>query len=193
MSTKSPQTGELSADGQFRWDGEQWAPVARGHREPTSWTVPMQRITAAYLLVSPLVALVTNVLFETRAAVERSVRASSPQLSSDQVQASVAIGYAFGWALVGVLVVGGVVLAVASYRGWRWAFWADLVVLVVGAIQVITNSLALQSSAAQILPPGAVAVELLLSLIALALLVWFIVAAVRYGPWAMRRPGVPAR
>ena len=34
----------------------------------------------------------------------------------------------------------------------------------------------------------AIAVGLVLSVVALALLVWFVIAAVRYGPWAMRRP-----
>lgn len=189
MNAQGPQVGEISRDGQFRWDGAQWAPLARGHREPTSWTVPLRRISAAYLLLSALTALVTNVLFETRAAIERSVRASSPRLTDDQVQASVSIGYAFAWVVVAIVVVGAVVLAAASYRGWRWAFWVDLVVLAIGSIQVVTNAIALTSSTTSILPPAAIGVDLVLSVMALALLVWFIVAAARFGPWAMRRPG----
>ncbi len=188
-SQQGPQVGDISSDGQFRWDGKGWAPLARGHRVPTSWTLPLRWATAAYLLLSAAVALVTNALFETRAAVARSIHAASPQLTNDQVQASVSIGYAFGWVVVGVIVVGAVVLAAGSYRGWRWAFWVNLVVLAIGGVQVITNALALRAPATQILPPGAVAVDLVLSLLALALFVWFIVAAARFGPWAMRRPG----
>ncbi len=190
-SQPGPQVGEISSDGQFRWNGQDWTPLARGHRVPTSWTLALRRATAAYLLLSAAVAVVTNALFETRAAVARSIHAASPHLTDEQVQASVSIGYAFGWVVVGVIVVGAAVLALGSYRGWRWAFWADLVVLAIGAIQVITNALALRAPATQILPPGAVAVDLVLSLLALALLVWFVVAAVRFGPWAMRRPAPP--
>ncbi len=188
-SQQGPQVGDISSDGKFRWNGQDWTPLARGHREPTSWTLPLRRATVAYLLLSAAVALVTNALFETRAAVARSIHAARPELTSNQVEASVSIGYAFGWVVVGVIVVGAVVLAVGSYRGWRWAFWVNLVILAIGSIQVITNALALRSSATQILPPGAIAVDLVLSLLAVALFVWFILAAARFGPWAMRRPG----
>jgi len=34
--------------------------------------------------------------------------------------------------------------------------------------------------------------SLLLSLVALGLFIWFVVALARYGPWAMRKPGAPA-
>src|SRR5260370_39461543 len=33
-------SGQISADGQFRWDGQEWVPLAAGYREPTSWTRP---------------------------------------------------------------------------------------------------------------------------------------------------------
>src|SRR6266511_3238072 len=140
MSTESPEVGEISTDGQFRWDGQAWSPLARGHREPTSWTLPLRWITAVYLGVSALVQLVTNILFVTQAALERSIRSSNPQLSDDQVQSSAALGYTLGWVLVAVIVVVTLVLAVGSLRGWRWVFWADLVVLVIGSVQIFTNA-----------------------------------------------------
>jgi hypothetical protein len=190
MSTESPQVGDVSTDGQFRWDGLAWTPLARGHREPTSWTLPLRWVATAYLVLTALVQLVTNVLFVTQAAIERSIRAQSPQLSEDQVQSSAALGFTLGWALVAVIVVLSVVLAVGSYRGWRWVFWVDLVVLAIGSIEVATNAFALASPATQTLPQGVVVFDLVLSVVALGLLIWFIVAAARFGPWAMRRPGL---
>jgi len=148
----------------------------------------MQRLTAGYLLLAALVELVTNALFETRPAIERSLRAASPQLAGDQLQQSVSVGYAAGWLVVAVVVLGAAGLAYATWRGWRWAFWADLVVLAVGAVQVVTNAAALASPATQTQPPAAIAGDLVLSITALSLLVWFVLAAVRHGPWAMRRP-----
>lgn len=156
-------------------------------REPTAWTMPLRRITAGYLVLAALVALVTNALYNTRPAIEHSLRAGSPQLAGDQLQQSVTVGYVLAWLLVAVIVAGSALLALGASRGWQWAFWANLVVLVPGALQAFTNAEALVSPATQTQPPAAIAVDLVLSLLALALLVWFVLAAVRYGPWAMRR------
>lgn len=161
-------------------------------RQPTSWTRPLRLATAAYLVLAALVELVTNALFETRPAIERSLRAASPGLGGQQLQDSVTVGYVFAWLLVAVVVAGAALLAFGSYRGWRWAFWADLAVLAVGAVQTVTNALALTSPATAVLPPGAIAADLALSLLAFALLLWCVLAAVRYGPWATRRPGTAA-
>jgi len=189
MSTENPEVGEVSADGQFRWDGQDWAPLARGHREPTPWTQPLQRATAAFLTVSLLWALLGTALFVNPASIGRSLRASNPNLTPDQVQAAQSVGYATGWVTVLVLAVVYVVLIVGSLRRWRWAFWVNIVALAFGAIGVLTNSFALASPATQTQPPAAIAVGLLLSVVSAALLVWLIVAAARFGPWAMRRPG----
>jgi hypothetical protein len=158
-------------------------------RQPTSWTLPLRWATGGYLALAALVELVTNALFETRPAIEHSLRAASPDLGGQQLRDSVTLGYVSGWLLVAVVVAGAAVLAFGAYRAWRWAFWLNLAVLAVGAIQVPTNLLALVSPVAQIQPPAAIAVELALSLLALGLLGWSIVAAARYGPWAMRRTG----
>jgi hypothetical protein len=61
-------------------------------RRPTSWTRPLRNATASYLLLAALVELVTNALFETRPAIERSLRAASPHLAGPQLQDSVTVG-----------------------------------------------------------------------------------------------------
>jgi hypothetical protein len=189
MSTESPQVGQVSADGQFSWDGEQWAPLARGHREATSWTVPLQRAAAGLLVVSALSSVVVNALFLNQAGEERATRATNPTFAADQVQSAAQLGLAITWVTIAILGVLMLVLALASLRGWRWAFWADLVVLAFASLGVLTNAFALTNPAAQPLPPAATAYGLLLSAAALSLLIWFILAATRFGPWAMKRPG----
>jgi hypothetical protein len=169
-------------------------PPPRGGRDPrlrvpTTWTRPLQLVTAAYLVLAALFELVTNALFETRPAIERSLRASNPDLGGDQLRDSVNVGYVSSWLLVAAVVAGAAVLAFGAYRGWRWAFWVTLVVLLVGAAQLPTNLLALASPATQIQPPAAIAVDLVLSVVAVGILVWSILAAARHGPWATRRPG----
>src|SRR2546425_7425105 len=128
MSAERPAVGEVSADGQFTWDGDQWAPLARGHREPTSWTVRLRRAVAAFFLVNGMWQVFSNALFVTPTAEARMVRATNPALADDQVRSAAQLGMAVGWVVVAILAVVMVALAVSSLRGWRWAFWVDLVV-----------------------------------------------------------------
>jgi hypothetical protein len=189
MSIDSPKVGEVSPDGQFRWDGGQWEPLARGYREPTQWTRPLQQVTAAYLVVATLVSLVTTALFTSVAQVERSVRSATPQLPDDQVHMQATLGYAVGWVVIGIVGLIFVGLAIGGLLGWRWVFWVDVAVLALSSIGVVTNLLSLAGALPQSQPAASYVLSLVLSLAAVALLVWFLVAAVRYGPWAMRRPG----
>ena len=54
--SQNPSTavGQVSADGQFRWDGQQWVPIPKGTRESTPWTRPMQLAAAALLAVEAI-------------------------------------------------------------------------------------------------------------------------------------------
>lgn len=189
MTTETPKVGDVSADGEFRWNGSEWAPLARGEREATPWTLPMQRIVAGFFIVYAVVGLVTNLLFVTEAALERTLRASNSALDPDQIRSAAGLGYVLGWITLAVIAVAVLALAAGSLRGLRWVFWVDVAALALISFGLITNTLALVGSAAQTLPPAAIAVNLLISLVAVGLLVWFIVAASRFGPWAMRRPG----
>lgn len=184
-----PQVGEISSDGLFRWDGNDWMPLARGYREPTSWTLPLQRVTAAYLVLATIAQLITTALFTNTESVEKAIRAASPSMSADQVHSAAVLGVVLGWVTVIVFTVVMVVLAVAGLMRWRWAFWVTLVWLALSSIGVVTGALGLVSTTVQSQPKGSIASGFVFSLAALALLLWFIVAAAKYGPWAMRKPG----
>jgi len=105
----------------------------------------------------------------------------------DQLQNTANLGVTLGWAVVIATSIIMLVLALGSFQGWRWAFWAVLVWLGLTSVGVATNAVALANPRAQAQPPGAIAVGLVFSLVALALLAWFVAAAVRYGPWGVRR------
>ncbi|HKA12883.1 MAG TPA: hypothetical protein VKI99_20675 [Candidatus Dormibacteraeota bacterium] len=186
--SERPQVGQISPDGLFRWDGQDWMPLARGYREPTSWTLPLQRAAAAYMVLAAIEQLVSTALYTNAASIEKATRARQPSLSDDQVQTAVQLGVALGWATVIVLSGIMVLLAVGSLLRWRWAFWVVLVWLALSGIGVATGAAALTSNEVQAQPKGSIAVGLVFAVAALALLVWFIVAAARYGPWAMRKP-----
>lgn len=188
--SQTPQVGQISPDGQFEWDGRDWTPLARGHREPTSWTRPMQLFTAAFLLVGVLNSVASSALYLRADTILRATRAQNPQMSEDLLRQGANLGVAIGWATVAVFAVAVLFLAVGSFLGWRWIFWVDLAWLALSSLGVITNLIALFGNpSTQTMPQGVVALSLLLSLAALGLLIWYLVALVRYGPWAMRRPG----
>ena len=59
----APMAGQVSADGQFRWDGSQWVPIPRGTREPTPWTRPMQMAVAAYFVLTTMFSVLSTLIF----------------------------------------------------------------------------------------------------------------------------------
>jgi hypothetical protein len=133
------RVGEISPDSQFRWGGAQWEPLPAGYREPTSWTRPLRLVTAGYLVLSVLYALITNALFLNPATIERAFRTSVPDASAEQVQQAVTVTVLLGWSFLLVVSVISLVLAMGSYRGWRWAFWGALVWLGLNSIGILTN------------------------------------------------------
>jgi len=186
--SQNPEIGQISPDGMFRWDGQDWMPVARGYREPTTWTVPLQRAAATYLGLAALEQIVTNALFTNTASVEKTIRSQRPSLSADQLHTAAQLGVALSWATVIVLSAIMIFLAIGSLLRWRWAFWVVLVWLALSSLGVASGASALSSTAVQSQPKGSIAAGLVLAVIALGLLVWFIAAAARFGPWAMRKP-----
>jgi hypothetical protein len=162
--------------------------AVRGRREPTSWTMPLRWVTVAYLALNAIYWIVTTALYVNAPALERVHRVQRPDLSDQTLHDSATLGVALGWAVVVVLVVISLVLAVGSLRGWRWAFWAVLAWWFVSGLGVVTNLVALANPAAQTQPQWATVGFLLLAAVAVALLLWFLAAAIRFGPWAMRKP-----
>jgi hypothetical protein len=186
-----PAVGEVSADGQFRWDGTQWVPIPRGEREPTSWTRPMQLASAALLATVAVITVASTVIFYTHDAVKATLEAAHTQIpqgaTEDQVITYTIVG-AVGFAVfVGLVELFG---ALSALLGWRWAFWYVLVLMGFGSLSALFGLVALsQSSASSPIPKGVQVVNELLAIGAVAIFVWMILGVARYGPWAMKRPG----
>ena len=182
--------GQVSADGQFRWDGQQWVPIPRGEREPTPWTRPMQLGVAAFFVVQALFSLLTAALFINHDTVLRVMQAQGTSVpAGTDVNTLVNISIVTAWIGVSVIAVLELVAALGSVLGWRWMFWAALVLLGLGAIGAATNLGSLSRPQTSMVPTWGVAVSEVLSLVALGLFIWMLVGVIRYGPWAMKRPG----
>ena len=94
--------GQISADGQFRWDGQQWVPLASNYREPTPWTRPMQLITAALFAISAISGVVTTIAFVNHDSVLRAIHAQGTQVPAGtniDTVVNVTIGITYGVAI----------------------------------------------------------------------------------------------
>jgi hypothetical protein len=186
----SSAVGQVSADGQFRWDGTQWVPIAAGTREPTSWTRPMQLAAAGVFALEAVLAVALSVLFINHDSMLRVLRAQNTQFpagtSVDSV-VNLAIGFTIG--TVVFIAVLELVAAVGSLRGWRWMFWAALILFGFGGLGTFSNLSSFARPDSTPMPTGALAVSEVLSVADLALFVWLLVGVIKFGPWAMKKPG----
>ena len=182
--------GQVSPDRQFRWDGAQWVPIPRGEREPTDWTQPMRLGVAAYLVVQALFSVIGTIIFVNHDSLLRVMQAQGSLNNlpaGTDVNSVINIGLAFAYGVVIIIALIFLFCALGSYLGWRWMFWAVLVVLGLSSIGAITNLVTLTRPNSTEIPTWGIALNELFSLIALGLFVWMLIAAITRGPWAMRK------
>jgi magnesium-transporting ATPase (P-type) len=185
MSGQVTRIGQVSPDGRFAWDGGGWRPIS-GHRlEPTAATAPMRVLTGAFLLLAGILGVVLPTL--TRSYVQQatieSIHRQSPGLTPLELHRVVAFSVSVG---IGIAVALGLVYVLLGVLtlAWRasWLFYADLVVLALMSVGVVTTIVGFVRGNAG--PPGFAVPNLVLSLAALALFAWLLRALIRVGPWA---------
>jgi hypothetical protein len=190
--SQQAQAGQLSADGQFRWDGAQWVPVSPHEREPTPWTRPMQLAAAGLLVVEAIRTVASALVSSNHDTVLRTLQQAGTQvpqgMTEDQL-VNVTIAAIIGFAVF--LAVVELVGAVFAFAGWRWAFWVVFVLMCFGALEGILNLGSLRSSNGDQTQVTLAVIQEVLCIGAIAILAWMIAGLVRYGPWAMKRPGAP--
>jgi hypothetical protein len=181
--------GQISADRQFRWDGQQWVPLAPGFREPTPWTRPMQMITAALFVLSALSSIISTAIFVNHDSVLRAIKAQGTQIPSG-IDIDTVVGFSIGvtWAIVIFFAVLEVGAAIGSYLGWRWIFWVALVLFGLSGISALTNIGSLTHPDRSPIPIGGVIASEVFAICGLAIFIWMLVGVIKYGPWAMKKP-----
>jgi hypothetical protein len=182
--------GQVSADGQFRWDGQQWIPIPPGQREPTSWTRPMQLGAAALFVFEAVSSVAIALIFINHDSMLRALQAQGtqiPQGTSIDTVVNLAIGV--GIAVVIFFAVLELVGAAGSFLGWRWMFWAALVLFGFGALSTFTNLTTLLKPDTSPVPVPGLLVSELSGILSLAMFVWMLAGVIKFGPWAMRKPG----
>ncbi|MDQ2943047.1 MAG: hypothetical protein M3R21_05175 [Candidatus Dormibacteraeota bacterium] len=81
------------------------------------------------------------------------------------------------------------VAAVGSYLGRRWIFWAALVSFGLGGLGAFLNLTSLFRPDTSAVPLGAGPVSEVLAILALAKFVWMLIGVIKFGAWAMKKPG----
>jgi hypothetical protein len=186
----SVAVGQVSADGQFRWDGLQWVPIPREEREPTPWTRPMQLAVAGFFVLETLFSVLTSALFINHDSMLRVMEARGTSIpEGTDINTIISISIVLAWVVVAVIGVIDLIAALGSYLGWRWMFWVALVLLTIGAIGAATNIATFAHPQSSPFPTWGTAVSEVLAIASLALFIWLLVGAIRYGPWAMKKPG----
>jgi hypothetical protein len=182
--------GQVSADGQFRWDGYQWVPIAPGTREPTPWTRPMQLAAAGLFAVEAVSSVIVTVAFVNHDSMLKAINAQGTKIpAGTSVDTIINIAIASTIGVVVFWAVCQLVGAVGSYLGWRWMFWAALVLFGLGGLGALTNLATLFRPDTSPIPLPAELVSELLSILSLALFVWMLIGMIKFGPWAMKKPG----
>ncbi len=190
LSENAIAVGQVSADGQFRWDGVQWVTIPRGTREPTPWTRPMQLGAAGLLAGEAVLYLAATILFVTHDTVKQALAAQGTQVPPNMSEDTY-LNFIIGTTIAFVAFFSALELfgAIGAYLRWRWAFWYVLVLMALGGLNAIFNAASLARPSATNLPVGVLVIQELLCVGALAMFIWMLIGAVRYGPWAMKRPG----
>jgi len=191
LSQVPPSTavGQISPDGQFRWDGTQWVPLPRGAREPTPWTRPQQLAAAGFFALSALYTLITSIVFINHDSMVRVMQAQGNLPAGTNIDQVVSIALFFALAFVVVIVIVWLVAALGSYLGWRWIFWVDLVLFAFGGLGALLNLGNIARPQTQQIPVWGLVVGELFDIASAALFVWLLIGVIRYGPWAMKRLG----
>ena len=150
----------------------------------------MQLATAGYFVVEAFFSLVTSVIFINHDSMLRALQAqgtSIPQGTDIDTVINVSIFFAFAFVLL--IAACELVAALGSYLAWRWMFWVALVLLGLDAISALTNLPSLIRPETSPIPIWAVAVSEVFSIVGLGLFVWLLVGVIKFGPWAMKKPG----
>ncbi len=151
----------------------------------------MQLAAAGLFAFEAVYSVVTSLIFINHDSMLKALQAQGTQPpSGTSMDTLVSVGIATAIGFVVFIAILELIAAAGSFLGWRWMFWAALILFGFGGLGALTNIGTLGRPTTSPLPVGALAVSELLSLASLALFIWMLVGVVKYGPWAMKKPGV---
>ena len=187
---QAPSPGEVSSDGQFVWDGSQWNPITAFRWEPTETTRRMQLLAGGYLLAAGLLTALLTFFAEPYVRQQTAKILTQSQqnqgLTQDQLKQIVDFSVNIG---LGISVVIGLIYIafgiLTLFRPWAWLFYADLVILGLSGLGVVTGLFGLTRGNTG--PLGLAIPNLVLSAAALVLFIWMLTTRIQGGVWGARK------
>lgn len=150
----------------------------------------MQLAAAGLFAIEAVYSVVTSLIFINHDTMLKAIQAQGTQVpagTSIDTIVNVALATAIGAVIFFAILE--LIAAAGSYLGWRWMFWAALVLFGFGGLGALTSIGTLARPTTSPIPIGGLVVSELLSLASLGLFVWMLIGVVKYGPWAMKKPG----
>jgi len=196
----------LSHDGRSRWNGTAWVPLGtapqvaqfqpqRKVREATGWTKPLQYAVAGWYLLQAIYGIALPFVMSgpmtdyLNQVMQRSAELNpdAPPPPIELISTIITWSFAFG-AVVAIAI--STLAIIGALKRWTWVYYAVLVLLGFQSATFPFTLLSAFSSSA--FSPVKLPVELTIASVAfgipgVALFVWMLVAAIRRGPWGMRR------
>lgn len=149
----------------------------------------MQATTAAFFVLEAAISAVITLLTINRDSMLRVMQAQGSLPQGTDVNTVVSVGLTIAYIGVGFFVVVELIIALGSYLRWRWMFWGALVFSGFGGLGALTSIGNFANPSRSYAPLWGLLVNELVSLASLALFVWLLIGVIKFGPWAMKRPG----
>ena len=154
----------------------------------------MQLAAAGVFLFEAVSAVAISLLFVNHDSMLKALQAQGTLSTTQGISVDDLVNFSIAIAL-GVVIffaVLEIIGAVGSVLGWRWMFWAALVLFGLGGLSNVFGNLpALAKPGTSPIPAGGLIVTTVVGVLSLAMFAWMLVGVIKFGPWAMRKPGGP--
>lgn len=151
----------------------------------------MQLAAAALLAAEAVISVGVFAIFYNHDAVKRSLESAGtqiPQGTTEDQLITITIASVIGFSVFLALVE--LFGALGAFLRWRWMFWYVFVLMALGSLSAIIGIGGFVRPASNSpIPIWASVVEELLAVGAIAMFAWMLMGLIRFGPWAMKRPG----
>lgn len=150
----------------------------------------MQLLAAGLFVAEALYSVIVSLIFINATNMRRILEQQGTQVPQGMdMDSLVGITVVTGLAVVFAIAACELVAAIGSYFGWRWMFWVALIIFAFGGLGAATNLGTLVRPEASPIPFWGIAISELFSIASLGLFVWMLIGVIKFGPWAMKRPG----
>lgn len=149
----------------------------------------MQLAAAGLFVIEAVYSVLTSFIFLNHDAIVKVLQAQGNLPAGTDINSIANISLFFAWLFIVLFGIVWLFAALGSYQGWRWIFWVDLVLFGFGAIGALTNLANFANPDKTQVPLWGIAISELFGIASAALFVWLLIGVIRFGPWAMKKPG----